>query len=603
MEYDDYKKLSAYLPPQPGVYRFIGKEDKILYVGKAKHLKKRIASYFVRGNQTGHRIRIMVRNAARLEYTVVESEQDALLLENNLIKEHQPRYNVNLKDGKTYPFIVVRNEPFPRVIITRKLLHDGSRYFGPYTAKFRIDIIIDLIRKLFQLRTCPYHLSESNIQKGKFKVCLEYHINNCKGPCEGLESEDEYNRKIEQVINILKGNFGAVKQHIRQEMQQYAASMEYEKAQLCKVRLDALDQYQTRSTVVSSRNIDADVFSIASDEKYAFINFLSVVNGAVINDHTLLLKKNLNQHPKDLLLFGITQLRETFSSDAREVIVPLRIVLPGREEVKITVPKRGEKRKLIELSEKNARVAMLQKQRQELDQSNRQLPGERILRQLQTDLQLNNLPIHIECFDNSNFQGDYPAASCVVFRNARPAKSEYRHFNIKTVEGPDDYASMEEVVYRRYVRLVEEGLSLPELVIIDGGKGQLNAALRSIRKLGLESRIVLVGIAKRLEEIYFPGDPVPLYINKKSPSLKLIQQMRDEAHRFALRHYRNKHSKGLVKTELTNIQGIGPRRAKMLLEHFGSVAKIASAGVTELSEQVGLKAAQTVYDYFRANQQ
>lgn len=601
MTSSDYKHIAGLLPDQPGVYRFIDQEGKLLYVGKAKHLKKRIASYFGNKLKQANRTRIMVKNAVNIEYTAVESEQDALLLENNLIKEHQPRYNVNLKDGKTYPFIVIKNERFPRVFVTRKLIRDGSMYFGPYTSKFRIDIILDLISKLFQLRTCNYNLSEENVSQGKFRVCLEYHINNCKGPCIGLEPEEEYNDKIAQVKNILKGNFTAVKQHIRQQMEQLANNMEYEKAQLYKVRLDALQQYQIKSTVVSSRITDADIFSLATDEHFAYINFLRIVKGAIINDHTLQLKKNLNQHPKDLLVFGITALRETFNSDAPEVIVPYRIILPTEEEIKITVPKRGEKRKLIEMSEQNARLTMLQKQKQALERMNKQQPHERILRQLQNDLNMQSLPLHIECFDNSNFQGSYPASSCVVFRQAKPAKQDYRHYNVKTVAGPDDFASMEEVVFRRYHRLKEESKPMPDLVIVDGGKGQLSAAVKSLRKLDLYPGIIIIGIAKRLEEIYFPGDPIPLFINKKSESLKLIQQLRDEAHRFALRHHRNKRSLGLIKTELTDIPTVGAKKAARLLEHFGSVQKIAAAGVTTIAEQVGLTSAKEIHNYFTSS--
>ncbi len=597
MTTEDYKSISETIPRQPGVYRFIDGNETIIYVGKAKNLRSRTSSYFGARKDRAHRTRVMVKNAVRMEFTVVESEADALLLENALIKNHQPRYNVNLKDDKNYSYICIKNERFPRVFITRNVRRDGSTYFGPYTSKARLKVILELIKKLFPLRTCNLALTEENIQAGKFKVCLEYHIKNCLGPCEGLEDEGHYNRKVEQVRNILKGNFGAVKQHFQAEMKELAANLEFEKAHQIKEKLTAFENYQSKSTIVSTTVRDVDVFTLATDEDIACVNYIKIVNGAVINTHTQELIQNLDEEPEDLLAFTIPIMRERFNSIAPEILLEQPVDLAG-VEAQVAVPKIGDKKKLLELSARNARLYLKQRRKEIVSRTKRQTPGERILRQLQQDLQMDAVPTHIECFDNSNIQGSNPVASCVVFKNARPAKKDYRHFNIKTVVGPDDFASMREVVHRRYRRLLDEDDPLPQLVIIDGGKGQLSAAMESIRLLGLEERITVIGIAKRLEEIYFPDDPVPLHINKKSESLRLIQQARDEAHRFAVGFHRTKRSQHFTQTELTKIPGIGEKTARKLLSHFGSVSQLKSATAAEIAAVTNARISEKIITYF-----
>ncbi len=597
MTNEDFKKIAPLLPKQPGVYEFKEKEGTVLYVGKAKNLKNRLTSYFGDKKYIAYKTRTMVKNAHHIDFTIVETEQDALLLENTLIKKLQPRYNVMLKDGKSYSYICIKKERFPRVFITRRVIKDGSTYFGPYTSKAQIKTVLELIKSLFPLRTCNFHLSQSNIEKGKFKVCLEYHIKNCLGPCENLETEEDYNKKIDQIKNILKGNFGAVKAHFKNIMQEQAENLEFEKAHIIKQKLTAFEDYQSKSTVVSATIRDVDVFSIATDEKNAYVNYLKVVNGALINTHTLEMTKNLNDNEKELLAYAIPNLREKFNSIAEEIILPFNVPLLD-ETLKITLPKRGDKRKLLELSEKNVKYYLLQKKKQAIAKQNKQPAEERILRTLQEDLQMDELPLHIECFDNSNMQGSYPVSSCVVFRNAKPAKKDYRHYNVKTVEGPNDFASMEEVVFRRYRRLIEEEQSLPQLIIIDGGKGQLSSAVNSLKKLDILEKVTVIGIAKRLEEIYFPEDPLPLYINKKSESLKLIQQARNEAHRFAITFHRNQRSKDFTSTELTDIPGVGAKTAEKLLQHFKSVKRIKEASPEELDQVVGKAVAEKVRKYF-----
>ena len=597
MTTEDYKKVSDTLPRQPGVYRFIDPENTIIYVGKAKNLKNRLASYFGDKKHQAYKTRIMVRNAQRFEFTIVETETDALLLESTLIKKFQPRYNVMLKDGKTYSYICIKKERFPRVFLTRRVIKDGSTYFGPYISRYRTGIILDLIKNLFPLRTCNYNLSHENIEKGKFKVCLEYHIKNCLGPCEGLESEETYNEKIAQIKNILKGHFGAVKQHFKNEMERLASELQFEKAQDIKEKLNAFEDYQGKSTVVSTTIRDVDVFSIATDEKTAYVNYLKVVNGAVINTYTQEMIKNLDTDKKDLLEFVIPEIRDRFQSVANELVVDFKVKLP-QEDLVITVPKIGDKKKLLELSQKNVKYYLLQKQKEEASKARKQTSAERILRTLQKDLQMDELPMHIECFDNSNIQGSNPVASCVVFKNAKPSKRDYRHFKIKTVEGPDDFASMTEVVYRRYRRLLDEEESLPQLIIIDGGKGQLSASVKSLEELGILDQVTVIGIAKRLEEIFFPGDSIPIYINKKSESLKLIQQARNEAHRFAITFHRNQRSKDFTSTELTKIPGIGDKTADKLLKHFKSVKNLKEAQMAEIQLIAGKSAALKVVKYF-----
>ncbi|MCW5923934.1 MAG: excinuclease ABC subunit UvrC [Saprospiraceae bacterium] len=607
MTNEQFKEFAPSIPTAPGIYKYIDAEGTILYVGKAKNLRNRLSSYFGDKKYQLAKTKVLVRHAHHIEFTIVETEHDALLLENSLIKKHQPRYNVMLKDEKSpLIYVCIKRERFPRVFLTRKVIKDGSTYFGPYLQKFRVEQIIELIRKLFQLRTCTLHLSPENISKGKFKPCLEYHIKNCAAPCVGLETEEAYNQKIEQIKNILKGNFAAVKAHLKEEMQRAAENLQFEQAQLLKEKLSLFEDYQGRSTVVSPNIRDVDVFAIADDEKEAFVNYLKVVNGAVIHTYTLTLTKNLDEDKETLLVYAIQNLRERFQSISPEIIVPFEVTLPspywgGAGAGTVTVPKIGDKKKLLELSEKNVQYHLLQKKKQAANATGKQTHAERILRTLQADLHIEAVPLWIECFDNSNLQGTNPVSSCVVFKNAKPSKRDYRHYNVKTVEGPNDFASMEEVVYRRYKRLLAEGQGLPQLVIIDGGKGQLSAAMKSVRALGLEGQMLVIGIAKRLEEIFFPDDPVPALINKKSESLKLIQQARNEAHRFGITFHRNQRSKNFIKTELTEIPGIGAKTAEKLLAHFGSLTRLRAAEAAEIEKVVGKAAAGKVASYFDAN--
>ncbi len=596
MTTEDFRSIQDTIPKDPGVYKFIDEEDRILYVGKAKNLRNRLSSYFGERIDRAYRTRVMVKHAQRIEFTIVETEADALLLENSLIKRYQPRYNVRLKDAKSYTYICIKNEPFPRVFITRKVIKDGSTYLGPYTSKARLKIILDLIKQIFPLRTCALSLTPKNIAAGKFKVCLEYHIKKCNGPCQALEDEATYNERIAQVKNMLRGHFAAVIGHFKAEMQRHAENLEFEKAQQIKEKLAAFEDYQGKSTVVSPNIRDVDVFAIASDEKEAYVNYLKVVNGAIIQTHTQEMVKNLDEDETDLLAYTVMNLRERFQSLAPEVIVAVPLALP-EPDLQVTVPKIGDKRKLLELAGKNVQFHLLQRRREEASKTKRQTPTERILRTLQQDLHMKDVPLHIECFDNSNIQGTNPASACVVFKNAKPSKKDYRHFQIKTVEGPNDFASMEEVVMRRYHRLLEEGQSLPQLIIIDGGKGQLSAAMKSIETLGIQDRVTVIGIAKKLEEIFFPGDSTPLHINKKSESLKLIQQARNEAHRFSLAYHRTRRSRAFLQTELTAIPGIGEKTAEKLLMHFGSVKKLREATVAQMAEVVGMAAAKKVGSY------
>ena len=597
MTTEDYKKLSDSIPKDPGVYRFYDKEETILYVGKAKNLKNRLSSYFGNKKHQTHKTRTMVKNADHIDYTIVQTETDALILEATMIKKYQPRYNVMLKDGKTYSYICIKKERFPRVSATRQVIKDGSTYFGPYTSKYNTNIILDLIKKLFQLRTCTLNLNENAIDAGKYKVCLEYHIKNCKGPCENLESEKEYNQKIEQVKNILRGNFKPVKDYLQSEMEHYAELMKFEEAQLLKDKFQVFVNYQSKSTVVHTSITDLDAFSIASDEKHAYINYLKIINGAIINSDTVEIEKKLDEEDREILEFAIPAIREKFNSIAAEIAVPIEIDFVD-PEVLITIPKRGDKRHVIELSEKNVKYFLFQKKREALNKIKRQTPAERILKTLQSDLQMDKIPFHIECFDNSNIQGTNPVASCVVFKNAKPSKRDYRKFNIKTVIGPDDFASMEEVVGRRYRRLVSEGESLPDLIIIDGGKGQLSSTVKILKELEILDKVTVIGIAKKLEEIFFPDDPIPLYINKKSESLVLIQQARNEAHRFAITFHRNQRSKNALGTELTNIEGIGVKTSEKLLKKYKSVSRIKELAETEIADIVGNSTAKKIVTYF-----
>lgn len=594
---EDFQKIAPNFPTQPGVYRFISKDDEILYIGKAKHLKKRVSSYFSERKDMRKKTRIMVKAAARIEYTIVDTEQDALLLEATLIQKHQPKYNVMLKSGKPYPYICIKKERFPRVFITRHVYKDGSKYFGPYVSRHRMNTILELIKNLFQLRTCNLNLSEKNIAAGKFKPCLEYHIKNCLAPCVAFESEEAYNAKIDQVSNMLKGHFGSVKRYLKEEMQRHAEEMKFERAQEIKVQYDALENYQGRSTVVNPSIRDVDVFSLEQDDDMAYFNYLKVVDGAIINTFTMELDKNLDDDEEGLLVFAIQTLREKYQSIAPEIIVPMDV--PGVwEGTTITVPKIGDKKKLLELSQKNLTYYVLQKRKQAANRAQKQSTAERVMEIMKKDLQMDVLPLHIECFDNSNLQGTNPVASMVCFRHGKPSKRDYRHYHIKTVEGPNDYASMTEIVYRRYSRLLSTNKTLPQLIIIDGGKGQLSAAVKSLKELGIYYRVTIIGIAKRLEEIYFPEDSVPLLLSKKSPTLKVIQQARNEAHRFAIEFHRLIRSKKYISTQLTEIEGIGKKTADKLLQTFSSVEKIKQASQEELEACVGKSATQKLLQHY-----
>ncbi len=595
MTHQDFREqLLPTLPDQPGIYQFLDAADEILYVGKAKNLRNRVSSYFGDRKHQLPKTRVMVKHARRVVFTLVETEQDALLLEATLIKKHRPRYNVALKDGKTHPYIVIKNERFPRVFVTRNIHRDGSTYFGPYAVAGQIHTIMELVRSLFPLRNCPLNLSPSHIQKGKYKVCLEYHVKNCAGPCAGLESEEQYDEKIQQIRNILKGNFASVTRHLREQMQRFAEELDFESALTIKQRLQAFENYQAKSSVVNPAIHNVDVFSIACEhEKLAFVNYLKVANGAIINTFTLELAKNLNDDPVDLLAIAVPYLAEKFNSALEEIIVPMPVPLAD-PSVKCTVPKGGDKKKLLDLSEKNVRYYALQKRREESNYIDKQTPAERILRTLQKDLSMDEAPLHIECFDNSNIQGAHPVAAMVCFRNARPAKKDYRHFNIKTVEGPNDFASMSEVVHRRYARLLEENAPLPQLIVIDGGKGQLSAAVESLKALEIYERVTVVGIAKRLEEIYFPDDPLPLMLSKKSESLRLLQHIRNEAHRFAITFHRAQRSRAFTRSSLTEIPGVGTKTAEKLLQAFGSAKKVQAAAPEALEAVVGKALAQKI---------
>lgn len=585
------------IPQKPGVYQYYDNNGKILYVGKAKNLKKRVSSYFQKEHDSG-KTRVLVKKIADIKTIVVDSEMDALLLENNLIKEYQPRYNVMLRDDKTYPWICIKNERFPRVFSTRRLIKDGSEYYGPYASAKMANTVLELIHQLFPLRNCNFDLSEKNIESGKFKVCLEYHIGNCLGPCEGKQTGTDYDESITQIRNIVKGNISVVTKHLKELMKTFAENLQFEEAQQVKEKVELLERYQAKSTIVNPKINNIDVFSVVSDNEYGYVNFLSIVNGAIIQSHTIEMKKKLEEADEELLMLGITELRQRFNSQSKEIYLskPLDIDI---EDIKLTVPKIGDKRQLVELSIRNAHNFRQErfKQSKIIDPERH---SKRILEQMQKDLRLSEKPAHIECFDNSNIQGTNPVAACVVFKNAKPSKKDYRHFNIKTVEGPDDFASMEEVVYRRYKRLKEEEQPLPQLIVIDGGKGQLSSAVKSLDKLGLRGKIAIIGIAKRLEELYYPNDPLPLYLDKKSETLKVIQQLRNEAHRFGIEHHRNRRSKASIKSALEEIPGVGQATINDLLKAFKSVKRVKEASEEELKEIVGLSKAKKVYSYFNS---
>ena len=582
------------LPKNPGVYRYYNDEGQILYVGKAKNLKNRVKSYFT--SKVFGKTKVLVNKIADIKLIIVPTEQDALLLENNLIKKYRPPYNILLKDDKTYPWICIKKEAFPRVFITRKVIKDGSVYFGPYTSVKMVYTLLKLINGLFKLRTCNYLLDENNIKKEKFKVCLEFHIGNCLGGCEGHELREDYDKKINQIKNILKGNIKQVKDFLIEQMNNFSDKLEFEDAQLMKESLLQIEDYQNKSTVVSNTINNVDVFGLYSDDERYFVNFFKVINGAIIQSHTAEVKAKLDESKSDILIYYILSLREEFNSNSKDVIIPfeLDVQLDG---IKFQVPKVGDKKKLIDLSVRNAKFYGLEKKKSDITP---QIPNERILSDLKKKLHLPNLPRHIECFDNSNIQGSYPVSACVVFKDGKPSKKDYRYFNIKTVEGPDDFASMEEVIERRYTRMLQEGLDLPNLIIIDGGKGQLSSSVKSLEKLGLSGKIPIVGIAKRLEEIFFPGDQFPIYIDKRSESLKLIQFLRNEAHRFGITHHRNRRSKAMIISELDSIVGIGVKTRTDLLSIYKSVDNIKKAGIKEVTELVGQSKAKKIFDFFNS---
>jgi len=589
------KRIVSLLPGKPGIYQFLDVSGTIIYIGKAKNLKKRVSSYFT-GTQSG-KTRVMVSKISQIRHIVVDNESDALLLENNLIKKHQPRYNILLKDDKTFPWICIKKEPFPRVFSTRNTIKDGSSYFGPYTSVLMVKTLLELIRHLYKLRTCTYNLTEENISAGKFRVCLEYHLGNCKGPCEGLQAEDDYQESIVQIREILKGNISSVMDHLRKLMKGYSDEQRFEEAQTIKEKLDILSGFRSKSTVVSNMIRNVDVFGFAREEDNAYVNYLKIVEGAVVQAFTIEMKIRADEDEKTILGFAITEIRQRLSSDSKEIIIPFRpdIML---EKVKYTIPRAGEKLKLLELAERNAVYYKLEQKKKKMEHSPQVRTG-RNLERMKNDLHMPDLPVHIECFDNSNIMGTNPVAACVVFKNARPSKSDYRHFNIKTVSGPNDFSSMEEIVYRRYKRMLDEKQGLPQLIVIDGGKGQLSSAVKSLERLRLRQKITIIGIAKKLEEIYFPGDSVPIYLDKNSISLKIIQQLRDEAHRFGITFHRDKRSAEMLRSDLDRIKGIGEKTKEALLRHFGTVEKIRTAGYDQLEKVIGKAKAAIITEYFR----
>jgi excinuclease ABC subunit C len=589
------KSILSLIPDNPGVYQFIDTLGVIIYVGKAKNLKKRVTSYFSK-NQSGKTIALL-RKTGDIRHIVVDNESDALLLENNLIKKHQPRYNILLKDDKTFPWICIKNEPFPRVFSTRNPVRDGSVYFGPYTSGLMVKTLIAFIRQLYKLRTCSYNLTKPNIEAGKFKVCLEYHLGNCKAPCVGKQEETEYRENIDQIRDILKGNISTVMDHLKKTMNQYAGELRFEDAQSIKDKLEILSRFRSKSTVVSNTIKNVDVFAFTQEAENAYVNYLKVVEGAVIQALTIELKIRIDEEKESILGFAITEIRQRLLSDSPEIILPFKPDIQ-LDKVKYTVPKAGEKQKLLELAERNAIYYKLEQKKKRMEHSPQVRTGKN-LEKLKNDLHMPELPVHIECFDNSNIMGTNPVAACVVFRNAKPSKNEYRHFNIKTVTGPDDFSSMEEIVYRRYKRMTEENQKLPQLVIIDGGKGQLSSAMKSIDQLKLRDKVTVIGIAKKLEEIYFPGDSVPIYLDKNSISLKIIQSLRNEAHRFGINFHRDKRSADMIKSDLDQINGIGPKTKEILLKHFESVEKIKDATPGELEKVVGLAKSSILTEYFK----
>lgn len=585
------------LPDNPGIYQYYDEEGKLLYIGKAKNLKKRVSSYFNCDQHENSKTAVMVKKVCDINFIIVNTELDALLLENSLIKKHQPRYNVLLKDDKTYPWICIKKERFPRVFSTRTLIKDGSEYFGPYASGKMMNTMLELIHKLFKLRNCNLNLSEENIRKQKFKICLEYHIGNCKGPCENFQSEEDYNFNINQIRTIVKGNTSSTVKEMKMMMNKYSENLEFEKAQALKERIELLERYQSKSTVVSPTVEDVDVFSIITDQANGYVNYLKVLNGAIIQGHTLELKKKLDETDEELLTLAIAEIRLRFDSNSPEIIVPFLPELQ-LEGITFTIPQRGDKKHLLELSMRNVEYYRKEKERNE-SLLNPERHINRVMQKMMVDLRLKEEPRYIECFDNSNIQGAYPVAAMTVFKNGKPSKKEYRHFNIKTVEGPNDFASMEEVIYRRYKRLLDEHQPLPQLIVVDGGKGQLSSAVLSLEKLNLMGKLGVIGIAKKLEEIYYPGDPIPMYLDKKSESLRIIQHIRDEAHRFGITHHRKRREKGTIKTELTEIPGISIKSAEKLLQAFKSLKGVKEAEPEQVSKVVGSKKAEMIKNFYK----
>jgi len=596
----ELKPIVNSLPEKPGVYKYFDKEGVIIYVGKAKSLKKRVSSYFTKKHHDNFKTAVLVSKIVHLEYTVVDTEMDALLLENSLIKEFQPKYNIALKDDKSYPYIKVTKERFPRVFAMFNPVRDGSEYFGPYANKKVMYTVLELIKKLYPVRNCTYNLSQANIDAFKFKVCLEYQIGNCKGPCESYQTEDAYNEGIRQIRHILKGNLHEVKEHLKMFMMDASRRLAFEEAQDFKNKLDSLVTYQSRSTVVSPVLGDLEVYSTSSTDKISFVNFLRVSHGIIVISRNVEIRKKMDETDEEILVHVMGEMRKHYGDDVKEIVLPMQLDWPD-DRITITVPKVGDKKKLIDLSFKNA---MLYKQEKltQYEKLNPAVRVDRLLEKMKNDLHLKELPRHIECFDNSNFQGTYPVSACVVFKDGKPAKNDYRHFNVKTVVGPDDFETMKEVITRRYSRLRDENQPMPQLIVVDGGKGQLSHAVEALKALGLYGQMAIIGIAKRLEEIYYPDDSVPLYIDKKSETLKIIQHMRDEAHRFGITHHRSRRDKGTLKTSLTEIPGIGPEKARQLLKEFKSITRIKDSSIETLTPVIGKAKAELVYQYFHGEE-
>jgi excinuclease ABC subunit C len=594
----DLTKKIKLLPRKPGVYQFKNSEGVIIYVGKAKSLRNRVNSYFLKNGGHSGKTRVMIKRIVDFSFIVVESELDALLLENNLIKKYNPRYNVALKDDKTFPWLCIKNERFPSIFPTRTKVKDGSEYFGPYASVKTMKTLLALIRRIYKIRTCKYDLSQSNIEKGKFKVCLEYHIGNCLGPCEGKQTEDDYMTQIKDIREIIKGNVSGVIAHLESQMKFYSEKLEFELAHDIKDKIDQLNSYKSKSTIVNPAVGNVDVFGLVTDVHNAYVNFMKVVDGSIIQSHTLTFKKRLDESDEELITQGIAEIKAEYDLLFKDIIVAVKPDV-DIEEHRFTVPQRGDKKKLLELSERNAKYYMMDRHKQ-TKFADPEKNTERIMEQMKKDLRLQEAPTHLECFDNSNFQGTNAVGACVVFRNGKPSKKEYRNFNIKTVDGPDDFASMKEVVYRRYKRLLNEGETLPQLIIVDGGKGQLSSALESLDELGIRGKVAIVGIAKRLEEVFYPGDTAPLYIDKASETLKVLQNARNEAHRFGITHHRNKRSNSAIQTELTSIPGIGEATAQQLLKRFTSVKRIKEMSLEDISNEIGPSKAKALRTWFDA---